>query len=79
MQLFSLEGIAPATPDVGELAKATAQLQEAGLELPTCDEFADGGRSHSAFVERTPWRATVKMAASHRGLLRRLCLHELLF
>ncbi|CAE7208504.1 pol [Symbiodinium sp. KB8] len=48
-----LGSIAPAAPDVGELAKATAQLQEAGLELPTCDELADGGRSHPAFVERT--------------------------
>ena len=35
VQLFSLEGTDEATPNLAELAKAGAQLQQAGFVLPT--------------------------------------------
>ena len=44
VQLSGLEGTDEATPNLAELAKPAAQLQEAGFALPTWDELADGGR-----------------------------------
>ena len=51
-QLSGLEGPDEATPNLAELAKTAAQLQEAGFALPTWDELANGGRPPPALVER---------------------------
>ena len=50
-QLSGLEGPDEATPNLAELAKTAAQLQEAGFALPTWDELANGGRPPPALVE----------------------------